>query len=493
MKRELVLVYSISVILLVVTSRLFAESKLDTLNKLNAQWIYPDDPRVLALDSSFRHLFINSTSFSSVFDSIVYSIPEDSVPPIIREQVQERMSVIDSLTPMPLVLNDQSFKMIGFYLTKRREMLARVLGLSHLYFPLFESELIKEGLPMELKHLAIVESALVNVIKSRAGALGLWQFMYNTGVYLGMQIDSYIDQRRDPRVSTKTAVKYLKYLHGLYDDWYMALAAYNAGPGNVNKAIRRSGGKKTFWEIYNYLPRETRYYVPAFIAVNYVMNYPDEYNLRPLKPKYNYTEIDTVHLKQAVSFDQISEVLCIPVDELQFLNPQYKLDFVPVNTSLNKFYPLVLPYHLVGEFIVNEQVIYHYKPYSNENGESADTLELEQEIVHTVKSGQSIGSIANKYGVGVSSVKKWNNLRSNVIHPRQKLVIKVSGKEVLKSNGKVQGGYVFHVVKKGDSLSEIAEQYTGVSSSSIRKLNGLRKRVTLYPGTKLKIKRVKMK
>lgn len=458
---------------------------------IDEDWIYPDDPYVVSLDSSWQELFLIRSNFSDLFDTLKYDLPVDSVPKLDTSEIKERMGSLDIRTPLSIEFNKYSARMITFYLTKRREMLSRVLGLSVLYFPLFEAELSKEQLPVELKHLAVVESALLNVVKSRAGAVGLWQFMYNTAVYLGMDIDSYIDERRDPFVSTKFAVKYLKYLHGLYGDWYMALAAYNAGPGNVNKAIRRSGGKKTFWEIYKFLPRETRSYVPAFIAVNYIMNYTKEHNIRPVYPKYKYHEIDTVHVKEPVSFDQISEVLCIDLNELRFLNPQYKLDYIPVDTSLKRNYSLVLPFHAVGEFVINELVIYTYKPFELLDGNELDSVSLESEIIHVVSSGQNIGSIANKYKVSVRDIKAWNNLRGNVIHPRQKLFIKIREKKPLPKQNDSSSDYLYHLVKTGDTLSEIAAQYKGISVRSITRLNGLSKRVTLYPGTKLKVKKIK--
>ena len=330
----------------------------DSLKSISEKnWIYPDYTYAAELDQYYRKLFTIKKSFQEEEKINKYGFSKDSIPAYPPNIIQERLKKLDSLTPMSLDYNYPVAKMIAFYLYQRRGMLSRVSGLSELYYPLFEAELEKAQLPLELKHLAVVESALINVNKSHMGAVGLWQFMYNTGTFLGLRIDSYVDERRDPLKSTQTAVKYLKYLYSLYDDWYMALAAYNAGPGNINKAIRRSGGKKTFWEIYEFIPDETKNYVPAFIAVNYAMNYLEEHNIQATRPRFNFDEIDTVHVKKQVSFTQISEVLCIGIEELQFLNPQYKTDFIPfVNSSKNK-YPLVLPYYLIGEFIINENLI----------------------------------------------------------------------------------------------------------------------------------------
>lgn len=420
------------------------------------------------------------------------------MPSWTEDELIARLSYLDSLTPLSLEYNKQTAQLLTFYLKKRRGMMSRVLGLSELYFPLFEEELMRNDMPLELKNLAVVESALINVIRSRVGATGLWQFMYNTGKYLGMEISSYVDERCDPVVSTKMAVKYLKYLHGLYDDWYMALAAYNAGPGNVNKAIRRSGGKKTFWEIYDYLPRETRSYVPAFIAVNYVMNYSVEHNIRPSSSKYKYSEVDTVLVSKAVGFDQISEVLCIPVEEVKFLNPQYKQDYIPVHQ--NKKYALALPYHLIGEFLINEQVIYNYK-FVDLDGVS-DTLLVEFDTVHVVRSGESLGGIANKYNISVYDIKKWNGIRKNVIHPKQKLTLKLKkvvkkevrltnkeNAEASKKNETKDTKFKYYTIKRGDSLSEIAEKHKGVTVKSLMRLNKLNKRSKLIPGKVIKLKK----
>lgn len=462
------------------------------------QWIYPDDPSILLLDRQHQLFHAGKEVFNKQSLDSLYNLPIDSIPIWTEEELISRMMDLDSLTPLSLVYNIQTAQLLEFYLNKRRGMMSRVLGLSELYFPLFEEELMRNEMPLELKYLAVVESALINVIRSRVGATGLWQFMYNTGRYLGMEINSYVDDRCDPVVSTQMAVKYLKYLHGLYDDWYMALAAYNAGPGNVNKAIRRSGGKRTFWEIYDYLPRETRSYVPAFIAVNYVMNYAVEHNIRPVATKYTFSEVDTVLVGKAVGFDQISEVLCLPIEELQFLNPQYKQDYIPVHK--NKKYTLALPYHLIGEFLVNEQVIYNYN--FNTNDSLSDTIYVEFDSIHVVRSGESLGGIANKYNISVYDIKKWNGMRKNVIHPQQKLLLKlkkaVAKTDQLSDKEQAEASqinetkvveYEYHTIKRGDSLSEIAEKYKGVTVKSLMRLNKLNRRSKLIPGKVIKLKK----
>lgn len=463
---------------------------------LKSFWIYPDDPIILALDEHHRNYFETSTTFIDSLIERKYLLPEDSVPEWDIADVKIRLKLLDSLTPLPLLYNKPTEQILNFYLEKRRGMLSRVLGLSELYYPLFEEELLKNNMPVELKHLAVVESALVNVIKSRVGATGLWQFMYNTGKYLGMQIDTYVDERCDPITSTKMAVKYLKYLHGLYDDWYMALAAYNAGPGNVNKAIRRSGGKKSFWEIYDYLPRETRSYVPAFVAVNYLMNYPVEHNIRPIPAKYTFLEVDTVQVNSAVGFDQISDVLCISIEELQFLNPQYKQDYIPTNTLKGKKYALSLPYHLIGEFVVNESSIYNYDVNWYIDSSMLDTIIVDSIFTHVIRSGESLGSIANKYNISLFDLKTDNNIQSNTIHPGDKLKIKTKKivvNDLKKSDNKKEveeEEYEYYTIKRGDSLSEIADRFKGVTLKSLIKLNNIDEGdEMLLPGKVIKLRK----
>lgn len=494
---------AILILLIISNQTLFAGISLNDSVKitedsiaLKSFWIYPDDPFVMDLDERHRNFFERSNTFIDADLESKYFLPEDSVPEWDIADVKKRLQLLDSVTPLPLLYNKPTEQILNFYLEKRRGMLSRVLGLSELYYPLFEEELLKNNMPVELKHLAVVESALVNVIKSRVGATGLWQFMYNTGKYLGMQIDSYVDERCDPIASTKMAIKYLKYLHGLYDDWYMALAAYNAGPGNVNKAIRRSGGKKSFWEIYDYLPRETRSYVPAFVAVNYLMNYPVEHNIRPIPAKYTFLEIDTVQVNSAVGFDQISDVLCISVEELQFLNPQYKQDYIPTNTLSGKKYALSLPYHLIGEFVVNETSIYNYDVNWYIDSSMMDTIVIDSIFTHVIQSGESLGSIANKYSISLFDLKTDNNIQSNTIHPGQKLKVRI--KKIIVNDLKrnedkkdiEEEEYEYYTIKRGDSLSEIADAFKGVTLKSLMKLNNIDEgEEMLLPGKVIKLRK----
>ncbi len=467
-------------------------SREDSLDAIEPQWIYPDDHYVLRLDEQFKLLFSEADSGVNSFNIST----SDSIPVWTKEDIKTRLGRLNETTPLDLRFNDATYKMISFYLRRRREMLSRVSGLTKLYYPLFEAELDRKGLPQELKHLAVVESALVNVIRSRAGAVGLWQFMYNTGKYLGMNIDSYVDERCDPVVSTRTAIKYLEYLYNLYDDWYMALAAYNAGPGNVNKAIRRSGGKRTYWEISQHLPRETRSYVPAFIAVNYIMSHLNDHHIVAKEAKYSFLDIDSVHVTKSVRFDQISEVLCISIDTLKFLNPQYTKGVIPLPKSFDKCYTLSLPTKYLGVFLKNEALIYEYVTDSVFNLLKGAPSQKKTETTHVVKKGQSLGSIANKYDVSVSEILSWNSLRSNVIRPRQKLKIFITTEEEDKTETKTKAkkktrNYKYYTIRRGDSLSEIADKYKGVTVKSLMRLNKMKRRDKLFPGKTIKLRLLK--
>ena len=361
--------------------------------------------------------------------------------------------------------------------------MARVLGEAQLYFPMFEEMFDRYDIPYEMKYLAVVESALNPTAKSRVGAMGLWQFMYGTGKMYGLEVTSYVDDRMDPYKSTEAACKYLSYLYGLYDDWNLALAAYNSGPGNVNKAIRRSGGKRTYWEIRPWLPKETRGYVPAFIAVNYAMNHASDHNIYPEAPRYSYFECDTLLITRKLHFEQISAYTGITNEELEYLNPVYKMRTLPgMRTNI-----LRLKKDHIGIFLANEDSIFTYEP------PQPIVVEPEyEEIIYKVKSGDVLGVIAQRYHVSVNDLRSWNNIRGNTIYPGQKLVI------LQKSNGTVSSSTQsnqtpspssnYHMVRKGDTLWDIAKLYPGVTVEDLKRLNGNTDLNRLQPGQKIKIK-----
>ncbi|MBW6491128.1 MAG: LysM peptidoglycan-binding domain-containing protein [Lentimicrobium sp.] len=313
---------------------------------------------------------------------------------------------------------------IEMYAIKKRGHMQRVMGLAQIYFPMFEEHLDRFDMPLELKYLAIVESALNPMAKSRVGATGLWQFMYGTGKAYNLNVTSLVDDRRDPLKSTIAACEHMRDLYKIYDDWFLVLAAYNSGAGNVNKAIRRSGGKRDFWQIRPFLPLETRGYVPAFIAVNYVMSYAAEHNLRPIQPLYHHYEIDTVLVKDVLSFNQISTMLNIPDEELAFLNPTFKAGIIPATNESP--YALRLQKKSIPDFVNNEAQLYALRAKSEKEKEEilALTKTVSQAEYHKVKKGENLGLIANKYKCSVNDLKRWNHLKKTNIQIGQRLIVR---------------------------------------------------------------------
>ncbi|MBE6305497.1 MAG: LysM peptidoglycan-binding domain-containing protein [Bacteroidales bacterium] len=351
--------------------------------------------------------------------------------PATDEVMIQRLQLTPTTIEMPF--NPVVKEHIKLYVEKRRSLIETMLGLSLYYMPIFEEALEREGLPLELKNLPIIESSLNPNAVSRSGATGLWQFMLATARGLGMEISTLVDERRDPITASANAAKYLKQLYGIYNDWSLAIAAYNCGPGNVNRALVRAGATpedpKDFWEIYYHLPNETRGYVPGFIAATYAMNYYADHGISPALAKRPILT-DTVHISERLHFNSISNVLNIPVDELRVLNPQYRKDIIPGDI---KPYALRLPSQMIYNFLMNLDSIRNasqeYAPRSVVRvGDASDNISedgMYREIIkwHKVRRGETIGKIAKKYGVTISQIKKWNGLRSNTIKRGAKLKI----------------------------------------------------------------------
>lgn len=340
---------------------------------------------------------------------------EGETPPLDTAAVKMRMQVLDAVTPMDLSWNPVAHSRIAFYAANRPIHLGRMLGRSPLYFPIFEEALDRHGLPIELKYLAVVESGLNPSARSHAGASGLWQFMYSTARSQGLRIDSYIDERRDPLRSSEAACHFLKKLYNRYGDWYMALAAYNAGPGNVNKAIRRSGGKDNFWEIRYFLPRETRNYVPAFMAVVYLMEFHAEHNIYPSTLLSPYSALDTVEVSTVLRFDQIAAHLDLDERALEQLNPMYRLNIIP---GPPEKWPIVLPQEAIPTFLAYQDSMVLHEPER-----TPKIVFVPEPVLYKVKSGDVLGKIASDYGVNVKQLREWNGLRGTMIRVGQKLKI----------------------------------------------------------------------
>ena len=417
---------------------------------------------------------------------------------------------------------------IELYTQRRRKQVEMMMGMSEYYFPIFEEILDREGLPQELKYLPIIESALNPKALSRAGASGLWQFMYSTGKMYKLEVNSFVDDRRDPIKATYAAAKFLKDLYKMYGNWPLVIAAYNCGPGNVNKAIRRSGGKKNYWDIYYRLPKETRGYVPAFIAALYSFNFHEEHGLYP-RPNQFPEVCDTIMIKEQLHFDQIAKFTNVSKAKLRELNPQYRADIIP---AFSKPYSLKIPFESALAFIDNQDSITSYKKeyYFNLKDKLVNPRDRYQKYAHAVpkgkskvyykvKSGDAVGLIASWFHVRTSNLRYWNNIRRNMIRVGQKLAVYVpkskasyyksfnsmskrqkqatlgksyvaskKTRHVGKSTSVGSRNYVYYKVRKNDNFWTIAKKYPGVSNYDIMRINNITNSRSLRVGQRLKIK-----
>ncbi len=453
----------------------------------------PDHDYASKVDS----LWLKDLYSNDLYDSINHirkNIKADTIyyPELPKDTLIARLNRLNDRTPFHIEYNPILESVIKRFLKNRQKSIERLMALSTYYFPHFEKELDAHNMPLEIKYLAIVESALNPKAKSRVGATGLWQFMYATGKEHGLDVNSYVDERSDIDKSTKAACEYLTKVYNRFEDWDLALASYNSGPGNVSKAIRRSGGNKNYWNIRPFLPRETAGYVPIFQATMYVFEYAKEHNFRPQIPEIQYFEVDTIRVKKKISLQHVADVLEIEIEDLQFMNPSYKMDVIPVIKGEN--YLLRLPKTHIGKFVTHEDAIYDYafKEFDKREKPLPELVKTSNRIRYKVRSGDFLGKIANRYGVKVSSIKRWNGLRSNnlkigqrlIIYPNhpQKVAFKKSNK---KSSKKMKTGGTYKV-KKGDTLYAIAKKYSGVSADNIKLHNSLMNS-SLKPGMILKI------
>lgn len=450
---------------------------------------------------------------------IVYG---DSVGIIYPDSIySQRLAGINSIITLPY--NSIIKNHIHVYTIKQRDKFSVVLGLKDYYFPMIEDIFDSYGLPAELKYMAVIESALNPNAVSRVGATGMWQFMYSTGKAYGLTVNSIIDERRDPVKATHAAARYLKDLYKIYNDWVLVIAAYNCGPGNVNKAIRRSGNKKDYWDIYYRLPRETRGYIPQFVAAAYATTYYADHNIEPLPISFPIAT-DTVMLNKDIHFSQIAEVLGVSYSEIKALNPAYKTGLIP---ATSKAMPITLPITYVGEFIELNDSIRNYKAdvYVNKKTDvdptkSSNTppdIKGKTKLTYIVKEGDNLGFIADWYNVGLSDLRYWNNIYGSTIRIGQKISVYVDpdksgyyttvndmtfaqkqaskGKSVPTNSVKTtttpvyDGDYEVYIVKSGDTIWDIVKMFDGVTTTDILALNNISNPQKIQVGQRLKIKK----
>ena len=399
--------------------------KREGLRKLN------DNPNIKKYDEKWLKELSNSDLFFQMSEDVAATPTDVDYSELPTEVLKERLRKLNEKTPFNVEYNPVLEQVIKSFLKNRRSSLERLMSLSDYYFPMFEQEMSNQKIPLEMKYLAIIESALNPKARSRAGATGLWQFMYATGKSYGLEVNNYVDERSDPVRSTKAAAKYLNELYKIFGDWDLTLAAYNSGPGNVTKAIRRSNGKTNYWNLRPYLPRETAGYVPAFLATLYIFEYAKEHGFKPQKRATHLFQTDTIRVKQAIPFKDIAEITGMDVQDIQFFNPSYQLDVVPYVEGRN--YAVRLPISEIGKFVANEQAIYNYLNEQKAQreqilpevakGEQYAGGKSTKKTIYTVKKGDNLGKIASRHGVSINNLKRWNRMKSNKVRVGQRLSI----------------------------------------------------------------------
>jgi membrane-bound lytic murein transglycosylase D len=416
------------------------EIKLSYLDSIKST--FSNHEEMACIDSLWMKELSSSDLFETMQKDLLSIDPDVEVDySLDTELLKKRLADMDAKSPFNIEYSKGLENIIKSYLKNRPRSYERLMAISEYYFPMFEEHLAKYNVPIEIKYLAVIESALNPRAKSRVGATGLWQFMYPTGKQYNLEVNSYVDERSDPLKATEAACQYLSSLYNIFGDWDLVLASYNAGPGNVTKAIRRSGTYHNYWNIRKNLPKETQAYVPTFLATMYIYEYAKEHGIKAKNAQLTYFETDTIMVKRQMSFRQLSQLLDIPVTQLQFLNPIYKLDIVPFTAEKAHF--IRLPKNKAGLFASNESSMYAYidheeslreKPYflksetayaSNDPAPAHKKKRSTSTSIksHTVKRGDNLGAIASKYGVSVADLKKWNKIKGNNIKAGQKLKI----------------------------------------------------------------------
>ena len=402
-----------------------------------------------------------------------------------------RINELDKTTPLDLQFNSEVKRFIEIYSIRRKSEFEKILGLADLYFPIIEEKLSKYNLPLELKYLAIVESSLNPLAVSKSGAVGLWQFLYNTSSMFDLEITSYIDERSDVYKSTEAACRYFTYLFNIFNNWELAIASFNGGPGEVRNAIEKSGGKTNFWDLVPYLSEQTKHYVPAFIACVYIMNYSSEHNMIKRPAKYTYFDIDTTYVQYELNLQQIAQNIDISIEELRFLNPVYKTDVIPVLKTPS---PLVLPSDKIVKFIRKEDKIYNtqlpVKNYWTKQEETGDTINRVK-LTHVVDKGEFLHKIAMNYQCSIEDIKKWNKTDNTNLYPGQQLIIWVPAKDahlyIDNLDDKNTEGFIIYTVQEGDTIWSIAEKFNVKSITELKAYNNNLDENNIKPGQKIKI------
>ncbi|WP_293891893.1 LysM peptidoglycan-binding domain-containing protein [Flavobacterium sp.] len=499
-------------------------TRKEVLDSIKATFVH--DNLASCIDSLWMKEMVSLDLYSDLTTDIKNINVDEKVDyELPTELLKERLKKMDEKSPFNIEYNVGLENVIKSFLKNRKKAFERLMGISQFYFPMFEESLAAQNIPLEIKYLSVVESALNPRAVSRVGATGLWQFMYQTGKQYDLNINSYVDDRSDPLKASNAATQYMKNMYAIFGDWDLVLASYNSGPGNVAKAIRRSGGKQNYWNIRKYLPKETQGYLPAFLATMYIFEYHKEHGIKPDRAVANHFATDTVMIKNAMTFKQISDLLDVPVAELQFLNPSYKREEIPYFTGENHY--LRLPVNKVAVFTSNEDKIYAFvqyesskreRPYesmlANNSNFSDNDGTVSRVKFHKVRKGDSLSEISDKYGITMSELKKWNHLRSNKAPMGRRL--KIYTQEAIASNNKkftkpdttsvkettalasntakifkeekvvsYKDVVKYHKVKRGDNLGEISDKY-GVSVAEVKKWNHI-KGSNIVPGKSLKI------
>ncbi|MBC7748658.1 MAG: LysM peptidoglycan-binding domain-containing protein, partial [Methylotenera sp.] len=517
-------------LLLLLSSQLFAqesfenketsrfETKLSYLDSIKKTFV--KDDLAACVDSLWMKELTNLDLYNSISDDIKnVNIDEKIEYELSTELLKERLAAMDAKSPFNIEYNQGLENIIKSFLKYRKKSFERLMAVSEYYFPVFEEALAKQNVPLEIKYLAVVESALNPKAVSKMGATGLWQFMYQTGKQYGLKIDSYVDERSDPLKASEAAAQYMTNMYRIFGDWDLVLASYNSGPGNVSKAIRRSGGQQNYWNIRKNLPKETQGYVPAFLATMYIYEYHKEHGIVPNRATVQHFATDTIMIKKQMTFKQISDLLDVPVVQLQVLNPSYKLNVIPFYHDQNHF--LRLPQEKIAVFASNEDQIYAYtqhelekreRPYQTSKAVVKNTPNTFSQSstagrtgYYKVKRGDNLTSIASKYGVSISELKKWNNLNSNALAYGKNLkistgqpLIKSTTAEPKENNSILKSQMVVaaetknnkeekvnsasstsateevkpYLVQKGDNLGSIATKYD-VTVANLQTWNGL--------------------